>query len=65
MVPSDARSGKEMELPMRISALTKTTSVVIFRFIAQVSADPPAAGNASAAVLRMLENDIKAVRAMP
>ena len=38
LVPTDARWGKEMDLPMRITALTKTTSVVIFRYVAQVTA---------------------------
>ena len=35
LVPNDARWGKEMDLPMRIKALTQTTSIVIFRYIAQ------------------------------
>ena len=38
MVPADLRWGKEMELPMRIKTLTQTTSIVIFRYIAQASA---------------------------
>ena len=38
-MPDDQRWGKEVELPKRISLLTQTTSVVVFRFIAQVSAD--------------------------
>ncbi len=37
MVPADLRWGKEMELPMRIKTLTQTTSIVIFRYIAQAS----------------------------
>jgi hypothetical protein len=38
LVPADQRWGKEVELPKRISLLTQTASVVVFRYVAQVRA---------------------------
>ena len=36
LVPPEQRWGQEVELPKRVAALAKTTTAVIFGYIAQV-----------------------------